>query len=931
MLCLQRTFEGTNLPALVHKIVEVSFEPVKGKYSDELKQVVQKMLQKDPKRRPSASELYDNTVPSLLRAIQIKEGIVKPEKPAVAVDDKDMKSFIYYLDGKSLTFLPVHCPLKDRIANVAVGYSHIVAVTFETVVYSWGDNSHGQLGHGNLQTHNVPTVISSLKGRNIINAMCGGEFSMFKNENGIIMSCGRGDKGVLGHGNFNDCFQPEIIQELLAHDSHVISCGESHVAVITLETRVFVWGSGEHGQLGTGDEYDCCVPTELIIRSPGARMDEKAVDVHCGIDATVFITEIGRVFACGNNTDNKLGLNKRETFIMQMKKILNKQQLQVPFSLKPMPVKDLGKHRIVDCSLGSTHSAFLTETGLVYTFGRNREGQLGSGNCVPREMANIVKGFKDTPMIVTCSELATIVATTSNTFHIWGSRPAIKSPLSQFLCDINSPSNQQSHGSNPELTMHSSSKSSSHVETLHKSLTSQSSAMEVKSIKHRSFENVKELDQKQSPKQSPKQQLRNSNSEIVFSDAIHNQVQCKSPRDYMKTLYNTLNINNEGETGFTRQTSGSVALNKNIKKGGSQGTLETPKDVILKPVVIDLVNRKETLKSLWEQGMKKVKLEGISCFGCNMIILLHAHLSKEDNQQGVVIGNRLLKRSMISLMAAGLPSSPWRPLDPPFTIEEKDENNETAQRSISRNPSVLSDSGELHTWIKEELKDGIPLEGEQIHDVEVSHGWFPESLRGPIPTNDTINKELIKQPLPYNNISSKKFSQQYTSISHSAVQIMESSGLIPSTIQETNELECSSTENKTIKVHVRKMSDQKSVITTSNESLKKSSQMPAKPPNILHVIKPAKSIADLPTPSKEVLNVKRANSSGNISSKRNNNLSSQNSTNNLLKHQEQSSSSNSLKKQQSHKTLKVPPGLPAPVKRPSTNAGIAKKHPSEIS
>jgi serine/threonine protein kinase len=40
MLCLQRTFEGTNLPALVHKIVEVSFEPVKGKYSDELKQVV---------------------------------------------------------------------------------------------------------------------------------------------------------------------------------------------------------------------------------------------------------------------------------------------------------------------------------------------------------------------------------------------------------------------------------------------------------------------------------------------------------------------------------------------------------------------------------------------------------------------------------------------------------------------------------------------------------------------------------------------------------------------------------------------------------------------------------------------------------------------------------------------------------------------------
>ena len=66
MMCLSRPFDGTNLPALVHKIVEVhtlnlcmfvcmcnccdycmfivhmqgSFDPIKGKYSDELKQLV---------------------------------------------------------------------------------------------------------------------------------------------------------------------------------------------------------------------------------------------------------------------------------------------------------------------------------------------------------------------------------------------------------------------------------------------------------------------------------------------------------------------------------------------------------------------------------------------------------------------------------------------------------------------------------------------------------------------------------------------------------------------------------------------------------------------------------------------------------------------------------------------------------------------------
>lgn len=71
----------------------------------------------------------------------------------------------------------------------------------------------------------------------------------------------------------------------------------------------------------------------------------------------------------------------------------------MPSSLVPIPIKELGKHRIIDCSLGSTHSAFLTDTGLVYTFGRNNNGQLGSGNNLPREMAAIVKGLKNKPMV----------------------------------------------------------------------------------------------------------------------------------------------------------------------------------------------------------------------------------------------------------------------------------------------------------------------------------------------------------------------------------------------------------------------------------------------------------------------------------------------------------------------------------------------------
>ena len=83
---------------------------------------------------------------------------------------------------------------------------------------------------------------------------CGGEFSVFASDNGLLMSCGRGETGALGHGDFKDCLRPKLIEGLLSHDVTVMSCGEGHVAALTSEHLVFTWGAGLHGRLGTGSE-----------------------------------------------------------------------------------------------------------------------------------------------------------------------------------------------------------------------------------------------------------------------------------------------------------------------------------------------------------------------------------------------------------------------------------------------------------------------------------------------------------------------------------------------------------------------------------------------------------------------------------------------------------------------------------------------------
>ena len=102
-----------------------------------------------------------------------------------------------------------------------------------------------------------------------------------------------------------------------------------------------------------------------------------------------------------SNQDNKLGLNRRETFIGQMRRILSKTQLQVAQTLVATPIKELGKHRVVDMSLGPTHSCVVVETGRVYTFGRNSEGQLCTGNLLAKNMPCVIKGLPTKPMVRT--------------------------------------------------------------------------------------------------------------------------------------------------------------------------------------------------------------------------------------------------------------------------------------------------------------------------------------------------------------------------------------------------------------------------------------------------------------------------------------------------------------------------------------------------
>ncbi|XP_071787892.1 uncharacterized protein [Asterias amurensis] len=418
MACLQKTFEGTNLPALVNKIMKGQFTPVKGNYSIEFKTLVQDLLQREADYRPSANELALSQLPLLMRKYDEEATVADVEEDLHTAEKEQSKrqrarSVLYRFNIGNFDVIPVDLPAKIKIRQVAVSRTHIIVVTFESDVYSWGEGLKGQLGHGDLKMRSCPEVIQSLRGKSILRTCCGDGFSVFGSDNGIVMTCGDGSNGCLGHGDWSSASRPRLIEALLSVDVTAISCGPYHVVAVGADGEVFSWGSGKYGQLGLGDEEDHCEPKEVSVGQVFVR------DVKCGVDGTMFLTDVGCLLACGNNENNKLGLNNRQGFLMAMKNIFTK--TEVEGRRVPTKIKLLSSSRVVGMILGRHHSAVLVEPGVLYTFGRNTDGQLGVGNTKPREAPMQVKDMSDKViMTVACGDNYTVAGTMDNALYMWG-------------------------------------------------------------------------------------------------------------------------------------------------------------------------------------------------------------------------------------------------------------------------------------------------------------------------------------------------------------------------------------------------------------------------------------------------------------------------------------------------------------------------------
>ena len=223
-------------------------------------------------------------------------------------------------------------------------------------------------------------------------------------DRGILMTFGSGTHGCLGHGNTNDVGQAKIVEALLGEEVKRVSCGASHVMVVTADDELFSWGRGDNGRLALGNQDSYSSPQSVTLAE-----NYQGCSVHCGIDCSLLLTGEKKLLACGSNRCNKLALDCKGQTIDESNKFL------------PIAAECLASEAIHSVAMGTSHTAVITSKNQCFTFGSNSFGQLGyhreGASREPRRVTALETRELTT---VACGDTFTVAVSLENEVFIWG-------------------------------------------------------------------------------------------------------------------------------------------------------------------------------------------------------------------------------------------------------------------------------------------------------------------------------------------------------------------------------------------------------------------------------------------------------------------------------------------------------------------------------
>ncbi|KAF2738198.1 RCC1/BLIP-II [Polyplosphaeria fusca] len=288
-----------------------------------------------------------------------------------------------------------------NVVKIACGGMHVIALTQDNKILTWGVNDNGALGRDTSQVdvkmkdigeaddsdadsdddsdsglnpaESTPGPVSSdwfPDDTEFVDVAAGDSCSFALTTEGAVYGWGtfRKNEGILGFArNVEISRMPMFIEELrkITH----IQCGTNHALALDHSGQVFAWGNGQQNQLGRRlterNLITSLVPTRLgFMDGSVTRPSKEIVSISCGDYHAFAIAKDGHIWSWGANNYCEAGHPE------------NAGQDNASIE-RPQVVQRLESRKVIAIEGGSHHNVALTSDGECLVWGRCDGSQTG--------------------------------------------------------------------------------------------------------------------------------------------------------------------------------------------------------------------------------------------------------------------------------------------------------------------------------------------------------------------------------------------------------------------------------------------------------------------------------------------------------------------------------------------------------------------------
>jgi alpha-tubulin suppressor-like RCC1 family protein len=254
--------------------------------------------------------------------------------------------------------LPVPVRLVPDPVAVAAGSAHTCAVRQGGATVCWGANADGQLGEGSTSSLPIPVGVPGIPA--VADIVAGGSFTCARDAHGAAFCWGDDHFGELALGRVVTRVEPARVPGVT--DAVEVAAGDGHTCVVagpTDKRKIQCWGANQAGQLGDATDEDRSTAGD----AKGAFTPTR---VAAGTAHTCAIAEGGGLFCWGRGGSGQLGPDRMID------------------TSTPIPVPLPTTRTALDVATGDAHTCVVLDDGSTACWGANADGQLGDGTTTDR-------------------------------------------------------------------------------------------------------------------------------------------------------------------------------------------------------------------------------------------------------------------------------------------------------------------------------------------------------------------------------------------------------------------------------------------------------------------------------------------------------------------------------------------------------------------